>query len=498
MRAVFRHDPCLGLGYGASSLNAAVNVWAAGSAGQQQTVAKLLLGNRKLACAYHELAHGNDLARAEFEAAPHDGGLRLNGGKQVIANIARADAMIVYARTAPGGGSRNHSVLLVPKPEAPAEQVEYLPRFMTAGMRGVQLAGVTFRDYPVSADALVGNPGHGLETALKAFQLTRATLPAMFIGIVDTGLRTVLRYADGRRLYGRPVASLPQVRTVAAETFADLLLCDGFASVVARGIHFLPGEACATSSAVKYLLPKILLDAMGRLSTILGAEFYRRDGEFSIFQKLLRDLKPVGFGHAAAVTCQMTILPQLPAMARRSWLSGEGAPDGLFRLGGELPPLAFERLALSSGGQDHLSGSLAACHAWLAGADAAPDPELLGLAEIFLAELGELKRQSAALAPEELTAMASPESYALAARYALVLAASACLNLWRVNPDSADPLLRDPVWIVAVLTRLAARLGKRPALLPESVSERLAEHLQRRYRHALSFDLSQTPLPGWH
>src|SRR5579872_6665772 len=31
LRAVYRHDPCLGLGYGVSSLIAAVNLWVAGT-----------------------------------------------------------------------------------------------------------------------------------------------------------------------------------------------------------------------------------------------------------------------------------------------------------------------------------------------------------------------------------------------------------------------------------------------------------------------------------
>jgi hypothetical protein len=43
MRVVFRRDPCLGLGYGASSLIAAVNVWTGGREAQRRYVADLLI-----------------------------------------------------------------------------------------------------------------------------------------------------------------------------------------------------------------------------------------------------------------------------------------------------------------------------------------------------------------------------------------------------------------------------------------------------------------------
>ncbi|MFD5715677.1 acyl-CoA dehydrogenase, partial [Streptomyces pharetrae] len=42
MRAVYRRDPCLGLGYGASSFIAGVNVWTAGDDTQRRAAAALL------------------------------------------------------------------------------------------------------------------------------------------------------------------------------------------------------------------------------------------------------------------------------------------------------------------------------------------------------------------------------------------------------------------------------------------------------------------------
>ena len=248
MRTVFRRDPSLGLGYGASSLIAAVNVWTGGNAAQRRDVADLLLSGGKLACGYFELAHGNDLARVDLTAHADGDLLRIAGGKQVISNIARADAVVVFARTAAAAGNRSHSQILIERAALPAGCVTDQPRFATTGMRGVQLGGIEFRDCPVPADRVLGAAGRGLEIALTSFQITRVALPGMFLGILDSGLRTTVRYALGRSLYGRSVADLPLTRAVLNDVFVDLLVCDCVTTVVARALHVLPREASISRS----------------------------------------------------------------------------------------------------------------------------------------------------------------------------------------------------------------------------------------------------------
>jgi hypothetical protein len=89
----------------------------------------------------------------------------------------------------------------------------------------------------------------------------------------------------------------------------------------ARALHVLPGSASVYSSAVKFAVSKLLLDAMDRLADLLGAHFYLREGPVALYQKLLRDLAPVGFGHIARAACQMSLLPQLPTLAKRTSIS---------------------------------------------------------------------------------------------------------------------------------------------------------------------------------
>jgi alkylation response protein AidB-like acyl-CoA dehydrogenase len=497
LRPVFRRDPSLGLGYGVTSFLAAIAVWAAGSEQQQRWTADLLLGGGRLAIAYHELAHGNDFVRNEFAALPDGADYLLDGRKEVINNAERAEGLVLFSRTTPEPGPRSHSVLLVDRAALPRDRFEHLPRYRTVGVRGCRIGGFAFRHCPVPGDALVGGTGEGVEIALRSFQVTRSVVPGMVLGGADTALRTVVGFAVDRQLYGHTVLSIPHVRSTIAGAFADLLVSDCLCLAATRAVHLLPAQTSVYAAAVKYLVPKLLQETTYDLSVVLGASFYVRNGDFGVFQKHVRDLPMTSLGHAGTAACQATIIPQLPRLARRSWTLGEPAPQDLFRVDADLPPLDLDRLTLTTG-EDALVASL------LAGADRLEGPEGHGgdvapvraLVRCLTDELHRCRDEGLALGPEDRTALASPHAYALADRYALVLAGSACLNVWLAEQEDASGFLADPRWLVAALTRVVRRLGR---ALPDGAGLQVDWMLQEvleRHRSSRSYDLYETPLTG--
>ncbi|MGW0560032.1 acyl-CoA dehydrogenase family protein [Streptomyces sp. NPDC003016] len=495
MRQVFRRDVSLGLGYGVTSFMAGVNVWTAGTEAQRERLARLMLGGGKVSVAYHELAHGNDFVRNEFEAGPApDGGYLLNGAKQVINNADRADAWVLFSRTSPAPGSRSHSVFLAERAGLDADSYRVLPRYGAVGVRGCHLTGLDFTDTRVPASALVGETGKGVELALKAFQITRSAVPGMALGAADTSLRTVVRFALGRQLYRKSVMEIPHARATLSGAFLDLLICDSLSLAATRAVHLLPEETSVYAAAAKYLVPKVLNDAMHELSIVLGARFYVREGEFGIFQKHLRDLPVLSLGHAGSAACQATIIPQLSRLARRAWFSGDPAPDALFQPRGDLPDVPFDRLTLASG-RDGLSASLVAAVDELP-SGSPQERAVHGFALKMMDELRQLQEASLTLAPENRTALASPATFALADRYAVLLAAASVIGVWRQAAGGDDPFLADPAWLAAALHRLARRLGQQPPALPESVDARVHEEVLRRFHRRSSYDLYDTPLAG--
>jgi alkylation response protein AidB-like acyl-CoA dehydrogenase len=502
MRAIFRRDCALGIGHGVTSFIAGLPIWADGSAEQQRRAAELLCGGGRIVAAYTELDHGSDFTRISLAARPAPGGYLLDGGKQLVNNIGRAEAAVVFARTDERPGSRSHSHLLVDLDALPAGHVDRSARHPTSGVRGCLLGGARFDSCPVPADALLGEEGGAMETVLKVFQVTRCVLPGMVVGVGDSQLRTVLGFTGERRLYAAPVSALPLPRSVLTDAFVDLLICDALSVVAARTLHLWPAEASVRSAAVKYLVPKLLQENSYRLGVVLGARSYVREGPHAAFQKAARDLPVVALAHASGAVCLANIVPQLPRLAERAWLpaldsTAAQPPDDetLFRLHDPLPPLDFHRLELTTRGADGLAARLPAFALEL-GRQAASRPELTelaGLAGEFSDALADLARRSAALPPLERTPVAGRRSFLLAEHYVLLLAAAACLGVWRAAEPS-DGFLADPLWVTAALRRLAGRLGPRGGPLPQATVRALFDELSGRHDDARTFDLFRTRL----
>ncbi|MGP3953673.1 hypothetical protein [Streptomyces sp. 7N604] len=169
-------------------------------------------------------------------------------------------------------------------------------------------------------------------------------------GALDSGLRITLRHLLARRLYGRAAIDIPYLRAVLAGVFADLLLCDSLTTAAARGIDVLPSRRGAHRHAVRDVVPRVVQDAMDRLSIVLGSRFYIRVGETAVFQLLLRESQWWLFGSAAPLAgpepgCVAEVLsaPYLAELCEPAWLAV--APGRLRREGGRRarPPESVER-----------------------------------------------------------------------------------------------------------------------------------------------------------
>jgi alkylation response protein AidB-like acyl-CoA dehydrogenase len=484
LRPLFRRDGALALGHGASNLVGSVNVWSEGGAEQQRWLADVLCRNGRIAAAYTDMATGNDVTRTAFRAEIRRDELILNGRKEIINNLARAEAVTVLARTSDAPGSRSHSMVLVDMATAPRDRLRFLPRFRTSGVRAMYLGGLEFRDCALPGTSLTGRPGEAMETILRAFQATRAVLPSAALGMVEQQLRTVTAFAVERRLYRRTVADLPHARAVLAGAFLDTLIVDSLATTVCRALHLLPSHTSVYAAAVKFLAPLLFQDTVEALSVVLGARSFLREGPYGVFQKHARDLPVASLVHAGGTVCQATIIPQLPRLARNGWPAGEAAPPEVFHLAGELPEVDFGRLRVTAGRSDPLLSTLEETAVRLR-----DEPVLSALCEQLTGELRGLSEVCEALAPRDRTPLAGPVSFDLAERYALLLAAACGLGVWLENQDHPSAFLREPDWLVGALSRLTARLGLPPVPNADSVGPKVFAELIRRHEQGRGLDL---------
>jgi alkylation response protein AidB-like acyl-CoA dehydrogenase len=487
LRPVFRRDAALGLSHGLSSFMAALNVWLGGSTGQQKSLAGKLLAGTKLCLVDREPEHRHDLAFAELTAYRRGGAMVLDGRDELIHNAEGAHSAMIVARTADSPPDRTHSLLLVDLAGLPPTRWRQLPRVSTMGLRGCQFGGLAFSECPIPGDSFVGEPGAGAATASRTRQVSGCVTAGLALGMLDAGLFTVLRFALDRRLYGQTVAEIPHARSAIAGAFADLITADCLATTAARALHVLPDYGGVYAAAATYLVPLLLEAAMNELSVVLGARFYLREGEHAIFGKHFRDLPALGVVYPNELSDRLTMLRHLPTIGRALRRSPE-PPAAVFDQDTELPSIALGDPRPGGQRSDPLLASLALYLPEL-DEEASGDPDLAVTTALLRTELRKLVKNANDLPTSELSSRAGADSLALTEGYATLLAASACVGVWRSNRRRR--VLADTAWISMALHRLIGRLVPGLPPCPPHLDEALFTELLTRARGEVGFCLDE-------
>ena len=114
----------------------------------------------------------------------------------------------------------------------------------------------------------------------------------------------------------------------------------------------------------------------------------------------------------------------------------------------------------------------------------------------LVGELRRLREDCRALPADDLIALATPQTYALADRYALVLAGAACLGVWQWNSAGPPSFLADPAWLVEALMGISQRLGLAVPARESPSMERVLREVLERYHSARSYDLYASDVYG--
>ncbi|MFD8371453.1 acyl-CoA dehydrogenase family protein [Streptomyces sp. NPDC059688] len=502
MRAVARRDLTVAIGHGKTYLGG-VCVWVAGTPEQAARLGADIRAGVPVSLGLTERAHGSDLLAGEVRGTDGTDGWLVNGEKWLINNATRGSLLSLLTRTDPAGGPRGFSVLLVDKRELDKDHYRHLPKVHTHGIRGADISGIAFQDAPVPRSALVGTEGTGLETVLKALQLTRTMCAALSLGAADHGLRLAQDFAEGRELYGRRLSDLPQARRTLGTAAADVLVHEALATVAARFVHTLTEEMSVTAAVTKYLLPSGTEDVLAQLTRLLGARAFLKGVHANgMFQKVERDHRIVGLFDGNTLVNLNSLINQF-----RSLVRGRGRGTGnlagaqtAYDLSAPLPALDPGRLSLVA---RHGSAVLAGLDASVARltALAGERPALLPaaaaarrIAEVTDRVHTDMERWQGVIGD------VPPAAFDTARRYTLCHAAAVCLGLWthsapQFTGTRAEPLWRDGLWLRAGLDRLLTRLGE-PDTGDTEAYDALLDHLHTTRRSGELFSLHPYRLPG--
>lgn len=457
-RTAARRDLSAVVAHGKTYLGAAC-VWVAGSPEQSAATAAAVLSGAVFAWALSEPEHGADLLNGSLSATQDCGGWRLDGAKWPVNNATRASHLTLLARTGAAGTARGHSLFLIDKSALPPGTWQTLPKASTHGIRGIDISGIEFDGANLPAASMIGPRGTGVETVLRALQLTRTMCAALSLGAGEHALRLAAQFAASRVIKRRPLIDRPFPGSVIARCAALLAAVEAAALVASRSIHSLTRELSVTSAVVKALAPALTDSMIGELSEVLGARsFLVGVYEHGAFQKVWRDHQIVSVFDGSTPVNRSALARQFAGLgtgfAART-CDAAGLAEAV-SVGRRPRPLDRAALTLTSRRGCSVVQSLPGL------AESVADRRVpAGLAEHAAELCAAVERVSGLMARVRPAARPPMAAYELAAAYELCYAGAACLHLWAADEPrhAGEPLWEDGLWVRAALRALRMRLA---------------------------------------
>jgi (2S)-methylsuccinyl-CoA dehydrogenase len=224
---------------------------------------KLASGEIMAAVAVTEPDFGSDVAGIKVTATAVDGGYVINGVKTWCTFAARAEVLMLLARTDPDR-SKSHrglSMFVVPKPRGDGHGFNFTQdgggkmegrAIDTLGYRGMHSYEVAFDNWLVPAENLIGRDeglGKGFYLQMAGFENGRLQTAARAVGLMQAAYEAAHEYAHNRVVFGHPIADYQLTQAKLARMAVIIQSARQFAYAVAR--MMAKGEGATEASMVK-------------------------------------------------------------------------------------------------------------------------------------------------------------------------------------------------------------------------------------------------------
>jgi (2S)-methylsuccinyl-CoA dehydrogenase len=237
---------------------------------KRQWLPRLASGEVMNAVAVTEPDFGSDVANIVTSATRTDGGWSVNGVKTWCTFAARADVLMLLARTDPDRSKahRGLSLFVVEKPrgegrgfvftqeasasgDGPPGRMEGRP-IDTLGYRGMHSYEIAFENWFVPHDNLVGGDegvGRGFYSQMAGFENGRLQTAARALGVMQAAYEAAFDYATNRVVFGRRIVDYQLTRAKLARMAVLIQASRQFSYEVAR--LMAKGEGALEASMLK-------------------------------------------------------------------------------------------------------------------------------------------------------------------------------------------------------------------------------------------------------
>ncbi len=287
---ISRASASVGLSYGAHS-NLCVNQIRRWGSDEQKAryLPKLISGEHVGSLAMSEAGAGSDVVSMKLRADAVAGGFRLNGTKFWITNAAYADTLVVYAKTAPGEGSRGITAFLIEKGMPGFSIGQKIDKL---GMRGSPTAELVFEDCFVAEEQIMGPLHGGVGVLMSGLDYERVVLSGISIGIMQACLDVVLPYVRTRNQFGKPIGSFQLMQGKIADMYVALNSARSYVYAVARACDAGATTRFDAAGAILFASENAVKVA-GEAIQALGGAGYTRDWPV---ERFWRDAKLLDIG----------------------------------------------------------------------------------------------------------------------------------------------------------------------------------------------------------
>ncbi len=210
-----------------------------------------------------------------------DGGYLINGSKTWISNGSVSDLAVVIATTDKTKGPMGLGVILVDRRES-----NYTHRELNKlGARAFPTSELFFDNVLIPEENLIVQPGGGLKTIGRAFELARSMMACGSVGGSEAALKLAVDYAKNRTQWGKKIGEHQLIQKMIFDmrvrTEASALLAYRALSMMDQGIRCdiesSMAKAYATESGIKTTKECIQIMGAYGLSEDCPAERYYRD-----------------------------------------------------------------------------------------------------------------------------------------------------------------------------------------------------------------------------
>ena len=312
---VGRICPAIALSCGAHSNLCCDNLYRNGTEEQREEYLPPLCKGEKIgALALTEPNAGSDAVSIQTTARRDGDYYVLNGTKMFITNGTIADVIIVYAKTSPERGARGITAFIVEKGFQGSFTSSHIDKM---GHRGSPTAELSFQDYRVPRQNILGEEDQGIGVMMSGLDTERSIVCGLSLGMARRALELSVKYAKERVQFGQPIGKFQLIQGKLADMYvaveaSRLLAYEAaiLASKSERGgkgteIHKLAAAAilfCAEAAT------KAALDAV----QIHGGYGYTLDYPVN---RLLRDAKLIEIGAGTSEVRRLIIAEALLAEA---------------------------------------------------------------------------------------------------------------------------------------------------------------------------------------